>query len=334
MATPDVSPNAMPAPRTAKAPVKPLPSRKTKRPSGATLLLLTVIAALVVHVLLCLAVQSAADEIKWHPFGVDANIRFGEAQFFLNPIVSFIPFDLFFGFSLAVAIGFMIRLPFFRDRVYHTVLDVKKRLMLQLSASQEEVESIIKNDPDNNARLLMRRDDINIDSVQSEINSINAAQAYLSGKGSWLAGLTTYMIFHFVEEYSNKVQGAAYGGAAFLIIVVGIRGLKFIPATKPSLILFALGVEFSMLALLAVTMIFTEEEERTDRILKQMVDAVKGNKKDRALPEPIPEPQLQLSRGDYERIVREQMDKKILEVMSDKDDDALRRIALDLVAKG
>jgi len=28
------------------------------------------------------------------------------------------------------------------------------------------------------------------------------------------------------------------------------------------------------------------------------------------------------------------MDKKILEVMSDKDDDALRRIALDLVQKG
>jgi hypothetical protein len=204
--------------------------------------------------------------------------------------------------------------------------------MLQLSASAEEVESIIKNDPDNNVRLLMRRDDINIDSVQSEIQAINSAQAYLAGKGSWLSGLNTYMRFHFTEEYSNKVQGLAYGGAAFLIIVVGIRGLKFIPATKPSFILFALGVEFTMLVLLATTMVFTEEEERTDRILKQMVDAVKGAKKK---PDALPEPEVpQLSRSDYEAMVRQQMDKKILEVMANKDDDALRRIALDLVAKG
>jgi hypothetical protein len=81
-------------------------------------------------------------------------------------------------------------------------------------------------------------------------------------------------------------------------------------------------------------MIFTVEEERTDRILKQMVDAVKGGKKHGNLQEPEPEPALQLTRGDYERMVREQMDKKIMSVMADKDDDALRRIALDLVSKG
>jgi len=328
MATPEV------AQRPAKAPVKPAQSRKTRKPSAAPVLLLTLLGATITHVLLWMAVAAAADELKPHPDFIAGSIRFGEAQFELNAIVSFLPFDLFFGFAIAVAIGFMIRLPFFRDRVHHTVVDVKKRLMLQLSASAEEVESIIKNDPDNNARLLSRRDDINVDGVQSEIESINAAQAYLAGKGSWMSGLGTYMKFHFVEEYANKVQGGAYAGAAFLIIVIGVRGLKFIPAAKPSPILFALGIEFTLLSLLAISLMFTEEEERTDRILKQMVDAVKGGKKQAALPEPEPEPALQLSRGDYERIVREQMDKKILEVMSDKDDDALRRIALDLVSKG
>src|SRR5439155_1434079 len=139
-------------------------------------------------------------------------------------------------------------------------------------------------------------------------------------KGAWISGMNTYMRFHFTEEYSNTVTGMAYGGAAFLIFVVGIRGLKFIPATKPSFILFALGVEFSMLVLLATTVIFTIEEERTDRIMKQMVDAIKGGKK-HPLQEPEPEPALQLTRGDYERMVREQMDKKIMQVMSDKDDD-------------
>jgi hypothetical protein len=316
-----------------KAAPKPSVTRKTKKPSAALVLVFTIIGATVVHLLFCLALQNLGDKIEWHPFGLMADVQFGDAQFIINPILSFFAFDVLFGFAFAVIIGFVIRLPFFRDRVYHTVIDLKKRLQLQLSASAEEVESILRNDPENNARLLARREDINLDSVQAEIGAINSAQAYLTGKGSWISGMTTYMRFHFTEEYSNTVTGMAYGGAAFLIFVVGIRGLKFISANRPSFVLFALGVEFSMLVLLATTMIFTVEEERTDRILKQMVDAVKGGKKHAQI-EPEPEPALQLTRGDYERMVREQMDKKIMSVMADKDDDALRRIALDLVSKG
>lgn len=291
------------------------------------------ITGLLMHFLLCLAVHWAADEMHWTIPGVMGEIRFGEEQFEFNAILSLLPFDLFFGFGLAVMIGFMMRLPFFKERVHHTIIAVKKRLMMQLSANADEVESIIRNDPENNNRLLARRDDINLESVQNEIDAINKAQRYLDGKGGWMNGLGMYMKYHFVEEYANKVQGGAYFGAAFLIIVIGIRGLKFIPAERPSPILFALGIEFALLALLAITMVYTEDEERTDRILKQMVDAVKGGKGTKAAAS-YEEPELQLSRGDYERIVREQMDKKILEVMSDKDDDALRRIALDLVSKG
>ena len=246
--------------------------------------------------------------------------------------MSFLPFDLFFGFCFSVLLGFALRVPFFRDRVYHTILEVKKRLMVQLSATQEEVESILRNDPDNNQRLLSRRDDINLESVESEISSINNGQRYLDGKAGFWNGISLYMKFHFVETYSNGVTGLAYAGAAFLIIVVGIRGLKFIPAVKPSPILFALGVEFSMLCLLALTLMFTEEEERTDRILKQMVDAVKGGK-GKAAVAAMEEEAAMLSRGDYERIIRDQMDQKMLEILNDKDEDAVRRLALDLVAR-
>jgi hypothetical protein len=316
-----------------KAAPKPNVTRKTRKPSAMPVLLFTIIGATIVHLLFCLALGNLGDKVDWHPFALMADVQFGDAQFIINPILSFFAFDVLFGFAFAVVVGFVIRLPFFRDRVHHTVIDLKKRLQLQLSSSADEIESILRNDPENNARLLARREDINLDSVHAEISAVNAAQAYLAGKGSWLSGMATYMRFHFTEEYSNTVTGMAYGGAAFLIFVVGIRGLKFISATRPSFVLFALGVEFTMLVLLATTMIFTVEEERTDRILKQMVDAVKGGKKSH-LPEPEPEPALQLTRGDYERMVREQMDKKIMSVMADKDDDALRRIALDLVTKG
>ncbi len=323
-------------PRPGRVAPKPMPGRKTQKPSSAPVLLLTLIGIIAVHALFCwgVAQYAGAKNITWGTWGYDAHVVFGEAQFDINMVLSFIPFDVLFGFALAVVLGFMVKLPFFRDRVYHTVLDVKKRLMLQLSASADEVESIIKNDPENNTRLLARREDINIDSVQSEIDSISGAQRFLDGKGSWMTGLSMYMKYHFVEHYANKVQGAAYGGAAFLIIVVGIRGLKFIPAQKPSFILFALGVEFTMLTLLAVTMIFTEEEERTDRILKQMVDAVKGGKGRAAVAQFEQEQQLGLSRADYERIVTEQFDRKIQEIMADKDDSALKRIALDLISRG
>lgn len=86
-------------------------------------------------------------------------------------------------------------------------------------------------------------------------------------------GFRLYMSHHFTEKYSNVVTGMAYGGAAFLIVAVGIRGLKFIPATRPSFILLAITLEFMLLALLALSLIYTEEEERMDRMLKKMEDA-------------------------------------------------------------
>jgi hypothetical protein len=305
-------------------------ARRSAKPSGLPVVVMTVLMAVSVHIFLCFVVGMAADTTTWHTFGLDSDVKFGEAQFQLNAVVSFLPFDLFFGFCFSVLLGFALRVPFFRDRVYHTIVEVKKRLMLQLSASQEEVESILRNDPDNNQRLLSRREDINLESVESEIESINSGQRYLDGKAGFMAGISLYMKFHFVELYSNTVTGLAYAGAAFLIIVVGIRGLKFIPAIKPSPILFALGVEFSMLCLLALTLMFTEEEERTDRILKQMVDAVKGGRGKAAVAEMEAQAAM-LSRGDYERIIRDQMDQKMLEILSAKDEDAVRRLALDLV---
>jgi predicted DNA-binding ArsR family transcriptional regulator len=86
-------------------------------------------------------------------------------------------------------------------------------------------------------------------------------------------GFKLYMAHHFTEQFSNNVTGLAYGGAAVLIVGVGIRGLKFIPADRPSVILFVIFLEFTMLVLLAVTMFYTENEERMDKMLKKMEDA-------------------------------------------------------------
>jgi hypothetical protein len=111
------------------------------------------------------------------------------------------------------------------------------------------------------------------DFVVIEIQDIKNAYSWRRNRLLFWKGLRLYMSHHFTEKYSNMVTGAAYGGAAILIIGVGIRGLKFIPANQPSAILFVITLEFSMLMLLAITLAYTEEEERMDKMLKKMEDA-------------------------------------------------------------
>ena len=52
-------------------------------------------------------------------------------------------------------------------------------------------------------------------------------------------------------------------GAAVLIIVIGIRGLKFLPATDPSVVLAALGLEFMLLITYASILMYGRTEEST-----------------------------------------------------------------------
>lgn len=114
------------------------------------------------------------------------------------------------------------------------------------------------------------------DFVAREIIDTRAAQLWRQNRLRIGKALRLYMSHHFAEQYSNAVTGMAYGGAALLIIAIGIRGLKFIPATRPTLILFAIFLEFSMLTLLAFTLFYTEAEERVDKMLKKMEDAARG----------------------------------------------------------
>jgi hypothetical protein len=73
-------------------------------------------------------------------------------------------------------------------------------------------------------------------------------------------GIQIYMRFYFTVKYSNAVLGLVYMGAAVLIIIIGLRGLKFIPPTQPSLVLFALGLEFTLLVTYAITLMYTKQE--------------------------------------------------------------------------
>ena len=134
------------------------------------------------------------------------------------------------------------------------------------------------------------------------------------------SGLRLYMTHHFCEKYQNLVTGLAYGGAAFLIVAIGIRGLKFIPADKPSIILLAISLEFAMLALMATTLVYSEGEERMDKIMKKMedgnrnlLDAQRGQQADiHMLTNALV--------GQTSTIIKERVEKAIEEFMTSNDE--------------
>jgi hypothetical protein len=91
-----------------------------------------------------------------------------------------------------------------------------------------------------------------------------------------LKGLNIYLRLYFTEKYNNAILGLVYMGASVLIVIIGLRGLKFIPPTHPSLIFFALGLEFTLLITYAFALIFAKPEE-LENIVSQ--DDSEGNKK-------------------------------------------------------
>lgn len=121
--------------------------------------------------------------------------------------------------------------------------------------------------------LLLRIKEFFSEFVVKEIVDTRGAIEWSRNRLKFFKGLRLYMSHHFTEKYSNNTTGLAYGGAAILIVIIGIRGLKFIPPTRPSLILAAISLEGTMLALLAFVLMYTEEEERMDKMMKKMEDA-------------------------------------------------------------
>jgi hypothetical protein len=74
-------------------------------------------------------------------------------------------------------------------------------------------------------------------------------------------GYGRFMAKIFVPTYKHNIQSFVLGGAGFLVITVGLRSLGVLPTL---IVYIALGVEFTLLIVYAITMYFTEEEPITE----------------------------------------------------------------------
>jgi len=81
-------------------------------------------------------------------------------------------------------------------------------------------------------------------------------------------GIVRFMQHVFIPTYKHNVQSFVLGGAGFLVLTVGLRSLGILPT---QVVYVALGVEFMLLLMWAITTYFTPEEPITEspEVLRQ-----------------------------------------------------------------
>jgi hypothetical protein len=203
-------------------------------------------------------------------WAVDLNAGTAEAsRFWINPILAIMVPSFIIGLiiSLFITLLMPVELGFFRRCVEREIVyNLDKICFIRngfYSADENrEIENLIVKASIHEMHNFEKEWNIPIDNIKILLQSLRWRSNSLVYKMIHpLRGLNVYMRLYFTEKYGNPILGMVYIGAAVLIIIIGLRGLKFIPASQPSLIFFALGLEFSLLFLYAFTLIFSKPEE-------------------------------------------------------------------------
>lgn len=179
--------------------------------------------------------------------------------------------------------------------------------------------------------LFVRINESFSDFVVQEIVDTTGGIMWSRGRHRIFPGLRLYMAHHFTEKYSNNVTGLAYFGAAILIVIIGIRGLKFIPGTRPSLILAAISLEGTLLALLAFGLVYTGAEERIDKLMKKMEDASKSQLETMKDVSEDMHSMASALVGETSEIIKKKVELAIAEALAS--DDNVKRVVSDKVAE-
>jgi hypothetical protein len=79
-------------------------------------------------------------------------------------------------------------------------------------------------------------------------------------KGHPRKAFAHYMHKSFIKRYKNNITAIAFMGTAFLIGNIGMRGVKFMTAHEPSMIILAIIIEITVLLLLGMTTWYEQED--------------------------------------------------------------------------
>ncbi len=192
-----------------------------------------------------------------------------EAFYRLNPFLAFMPFTLGAGFAIAFYITSVLpaSIGFLRQKINREIINSLDKIARTIY--HERVEQDHRQVENN----LMEMDLRHLHELAEmykipfhELETLQKALIWRRLPKFWQTlrinhAIRLYMRNYFTIEYGNPMLGIVYIGAAVLIIVIGLRGLKFIPASEPSIIIFALGLEFTLLIIYALTVIYSRDED-------------------------------------------------------------------------
>ncbi|MBK9247050.1 MAG: hypothetical protein IPM69_02795 [Ignavibacteria bacterium] len=197
-----------------------------------------------------------------------------QARYLFNPFLSLLPMIL--TLAIALAAGFSALLPqslgLLRQKIEREIVNSLDRIARSIYGehTDAELEGIIQHLLTTDIRGL--HDYAEAIGVQyNEVETLQRAVRWQQSSGMTRlfrvrGAIKFYMRQYVTVQYSNGILGLVYIGAAALIIIIGIRGLKFIPPSEPSIILFALGLEFVLLLIYALTLMYSRQEDLPENI--------------------------------------------------------------------
>lgn len=190
-----------------------------------------------------------------------------ESRYWFVPIISlFFPIAII---SLVVSVGITTllspRLGYIRQKIEREIAKSIDKISVWkdgFANQDDDIKNQIRNAGIKELYELQRNWNISFEDLKVIQKALKWQRGSVFYKTTHIAhGLGIYMRFYFTEKYSNTMLGLVYIGAAVLIIIIGMRGLKFIPSTQPSFVFLALGLEFSLLLTYALTLIFARQED-------------------------------------------------------------------------
>lgn len=195
--------------------------------------------------------------------------RLRHAEYVFSPMIAFAPLIVVGGIVLAALLTTVIggAAGLVRQKLEREILTALDRLaMAQFGEhTQQEISALSREIVSANLRSLHDLADRFVLPF-SQLELLRNAIRWRDASGFlrvWRThdAVKFYMREYFTNRYSNVILGLVYMGAAVLIIVIGIRGLKFLPATDPSVVLGALGLEFMLLVTYAVVLMYGRTDE-------------------------------------------------------------------------
>lgn len=193
--------------------------------------------------------------------------------YLFNPMLSLLPVIVTVGFIVAAIVSALLPQPIglVRKNLTREIANAVQELARRhfgLSASDSECKFLQQRiETASVEQLHVLAGDVNM--PYDEL--LQLQRSLLWGRGGIRriihlgSALRLYLRNHFTVEYEQAVLGSIYVGAAVLIIIIGLRGLQFIPKERPSLVLFAISLEFVLLIAYAATLMFSHPDESTAR---------------------------------------------------------------------